>query len=601
MGIGEQLTQQGGGLVSLITQTVSAPPPAIPADAQRWQEQLEAQRQQATAILDRAVLFNQTLIGDDMQGPVLARGLYNLGLNKYGQAELDRIFFRQGNADPVKYQDVAELWLKVGERVPEAAQAKDALIYAMSLMSGQDQHWNKDTVTQPRVRRIYKGAFELLNANWPQEAPVHNQRVYAGFYLYEKPGDFDQAVAVYGALPRDHREYFQARRQLIYVLQRRFRKLADAKLLLESTKPADDAPAEARNKWEVDKAQVLEDLERLRGDVVEEAELVILDAEDVVEAGRDPKQQFDAATALGASTVVLAGVHVEAGETAKALELLDGFEDQYAADGPYADLAAKQQNPEAAASNLMGLVQSAQEQRIIALIDAGQVDQMAEQAKRMMDAQPDVAAAVVNGVLNRIRTTIERERRAEENAAFARQAEQARENIKTQAQFAVKLGELLVQWAQTQDDISDQKLAAYKMPLAESLVLAGDIDNAVKMMKPIAEAFPNNFSIRMKAGKAFIEVYRRNKTVDNYNAAHDQFAEIIKYYNTRPNEKPDLYWDAWLHIIILKDIAGDKLAKQIPGHARTLMRVDENLGGPAFKDKFFELFDRNGGVERLKP
>ncbi len=600
MGIGEQLTQQGGALVNLITQTVSSPPPAIPADAQRWREQLEQQRQQAVAILDRAVLFNQTLIGEGMQGPLLARGLFNLGLNRYGQAELDRIFFREGNGDPVKYQDVAELWLQVGERVPEASQAKDALIYAMGLMSGQDQLWNKDTVTQPRVRKIYKGAFDLLNATWPQEPPVHDQRVYAGFYLYEKPGDFDQAVAVYRALPRDHREYFQARRQMIYVLQRQFRRLADGKLLLESTQPADDAPAEARDRWEVRQAQVLEDLERLRGDVVEEAELVILDAEEVVENGDDPKQQFDAATALGASTVVLAGVHVEAGETPQALELLDGFEDRYAADGPYAGLAAQQQDPESAKANLLGLVQSAQEQRILALIDAGQVDQMAEQARRMMDAQPDVAAAVVNGVLGRIRTTIERERRAEENAAFARQAEQARENIRTQARFAVKLGELLVQWAQAQG-FGEQKMAAYQMPLAESLILAGDIDNAVKMMKPIAEAFPNNFDIRMKAGKAYIEVYRRNKSIDNYNAAHDQFKDIIVYYNARPNEKPDQYWDAWLQVITLKDIAGGDLAKDIPGHARLLRRVDENLGGPAFKDKFIELFDRNGGIERLTP
>ncbi len=592
MGIGEQLTLQGGFEAERIGQIMETQPPVIQSERDLIQKQREAVEE----VLNRAVKFNETLIGQDMQGPILARGLYNLGMNKFSLARLEQAF-NDGNANMVKFQEVADLWLQVGLRVPEATQLKEALVYSNSLAIAQDRFANIESVTLPRVRDIYKKSFELLCERWPLEDFVQDQRVYAGFYLYEKPGDFAKAVEIYRALPNTHNDYFQARRQMLLVLQRQFRTLADQKRLMESTRPADDAPELERNAWAAQYDKVLEDLERMRADILEEAGIVILDAEDEVKNGETPTLRFTAATATGAAKIVLAGVQAEAGQADKALELLEGFEKQYAADGPYAQLAELQQNPEGSKANLQGLVQSAQEQRIIALLDAGQAEKMAEQARVMMDASPDVAAAVVNGVLERIRTTIDRERRAEASAAFERQKEQARENIKTQATFAVKLGELLVQWAGKQG-FDPQKMTAYRMPLAESLILAGRTKDALAIMQPIAKAFPTNFSIRMKTGRAYIEVYRTDKSVDNFNNAHDQFAEIIKYYNAR-SEKPDMYWDAWLQVCTLKEIAGGEIAKQIPEHARMLLRVDENLGGPNFKDKFMTIFDANGGVQRL--
>ena len=78
------------------------------------------------------------------------------------------------------------------------------------------------------------------------------------------------------------------------------------------------------------------------------------------------------------------------------------------------------------------------------------------------------------------------------------------------------------------------------------------------------------------------------------------FAKIVKYYNQRPG-KPAPYWEAWLGILELMDAAGGDPAKSIPERARMLYGVDENLGGPTFKERLEIIFQRNGGVERLRP
>ena len=128
-----------------------------------------------------------------------------------------------------------------------------------------------------------------------------------------------------------------------------------------------------------------------------------------------------------------------------------------------------------------------------------------------MEQSPVVAAAVVNGVLQRIRAEIDREKRAIEAAAFQLQRDQAKEKIRFYANAAVDLGELLVQWADGQG-FDDKKMAAYQMPLAESLMLAGRCSEAASIMEPILELYPNTFNILIRTGKAHLEVFKQTKS-----------------------------------------------------------------------------------------
>ena len=611
MGIGEQLTNQGAGQAQLAVQAANQAPPAIPAEAEQWKAQVNKQVADAQAILNRAMKFNVTLTGEEMEaGPLLARGLYNLGTNKYWLAELEKALKEDKNIGWQPYFGVAETWLAVAQRVPDAEQAEQAITFAIGLLLPMDLALNKDSIREPAVRATYKAAFELINERWPQCEAAHNNRLYAGFHLYEKDGDLQGGAGVYNGLPSTHRDYFQAKRQMVYALHRAYRGQSDRLRLMIATKPLDNPPdgltpkqiTEYNKKkllWQQQHDALVEDITRKRDLIVEEAELVMLDAGDEAENAREPSQRFAAATAQGACLVVLAGMESDAGNPDKAMGMLKGFETKYSPDGPYKDLAALQASPEGAIATLNGLVQSAQEQRILTLLDAKRTGEMAKQAEVMMQQSPDVAAAVVNGVLQRIRAEIDREKRAIEAAAFDLQKEKARENIRFFAGAAVDLGELLVQWAEGQG-FDEKKMAGFRMPLAESLMLAGKGQDALAIMKPILKLFPNVHNIVIRTGKAHLAVFAQTKKAEHYEAAMSNFSKVVQYYNQR-NEKPAPYWEAWLNIFELMDIAGGDPAKSIPKRARMLYGVDENLGGPAFKENFEVIILRNGGVQRLKP
>lgn len=605
MGIGEQLTGQGGGLAQAAAAT---PRPAIPAEVQGW----EAKIAEAKTLLERAVVFNKTLTGDEMEsGPLLARGLFNLGTNTYWLAELEKALLEDKNRMGWQpYFEVCKIWLELAVRVPEAAKAEDAISYAIGLLLPIDLALNKENIREPEVRAVYKQAFELINERWPQAQAAHDNRLYAGFHLFEKVGDLQTAAEVYGALPSSHRDYFQSKRQMVYALHRNYRGQSDRLRLMIATKPLETAPdgldakqLEEYNQkkllWQQQHDSLVEDITRKRDLIIDEAELVVIDAEDVAENGQTNPLRFAAATALGACRVVLAGMEADAGGTDKAMDMLKGFEKQYSPEGPYKGLAAVQPNPEGAVTTLQGLIQSAQEQRILTLLDAKRTGEMTKQAEVMMQQSPDVAAAVVNGVLNRIRAEIDREKRAIEAAAFEVQREQARENIRFYAGAAVDLGELLVQWAEGQG-FDEKKMTAYQMPLAESLMLAGRGKDALDIMEGILELYPKNFNILIRTGRAHLAVFETSKKRENRESAMAYFSEVVKYYNTQPT-KPAQYWEAWLGIFELYDAEGDP-DNSIPKRARMLIQqVDENLGGPAFKESFEIIIQRNGGVERLQP
>lgn len=614
MGIGEQFTSQGGALAQAAVALSMQPVPAIPAQAQQHREQVQAQVAQARAMIERAVVFNKTLVGDEMEpGVLLGRGLFNLGTNMYWLAELDKALLDDEGKlrfSWERYFEVCKIWYEMASRVPEDAKAEQAISYSIGLLLNMDLNINKESIVEPELRAVYQEAFELVNERWPQAQAAHDNRLYAGFNLFEKSGDLQKAAEIYGALPNNHRDYFQAKRQMVYALHRDYRGQADKLRLMISTKPLSTPPAgltaeqiEAYNReldlWQQQHDALQEDILRKRDLIIEEAELTMIDAEDVASNDRNPALRFAATTALGACRVVLAGMEADQGNSDQAMDMLKGFETQYSPAGDYQDLASLQANPGGAVATLNGLVQSAQEQRILTLLDAKRTNEMAQQAKVMMEYSPDVAAAVVNGVLNRIRAEIDREKRAAEAAAFEVQREEARKNIVFYATAAVDLGELLVNWAEGQG-FDAKKMTAYQMPLAESLMLADRGKDALAIMKGVLELYPNNFNILLRHGRAHLSVYSQNKKAEHYESAMGSLAKIVRYYNQRP-DKPAPYWEAWLSIIELMDTAGGDTANSIPERARMLYGVDENLGGPSFKERFEILFQRNGGVERLNP
>ncbi|MEO0477113.1 MAG: hypothetical protein AAF085_14250 [Planctomycetota bacterium] len=334
MGIGEQLTNEGMGKAQFAIKTSMQPVPAIPTEEEQWRAALNGQVEDARTLLNRAIKFNDTLTAIDAEpGPLLARGLFNLGTCQYWLAEIEKALKDDKNIGWQPYFRVAKTWLSVAQRVPDSEQAEGALAFAINLLLPMDNALNKDNIKEPDVRLAYKEAFLLINERWPAGKEANNNRLYAGFHLFEKVGDLDMAAQVYNGLPNTHRDFYQSKRQMVYAMHRSYRGQSDKLRLMVATQPLSTPPdgltpqqvEEYERKkllWQQQHDTIKEDITRKRDAIVEEAEIVMIDAKNAAENERDNPKRFSAVTAMGACRVVLAGMDADAGDTDKAMDFI---------------------------------------------------------------------------------------------------------------------------------------------------------------------------------------------------------------------------------------------------------------------------------------
>lgn len=599
MGVGQMMTERGSvpsnELIYLATNAPLANI-AIPAERDQEQRRREALLQQARGDLATAERFNETLIDETIDGPVRARGLMSLAFAKYYLAELAKYYGGADGDSIAPYFEVAQLWAQIGIDLPDTEQAEQATGFAVTLLQQFDQLANTGPggVTNAAYRDAYRAAIDVMYRYWPTNDTAHALRVYTGFFVYELSGDLEKAIAVYEAMPQGHPDYFEARRQMVLAMQKVYDNVSDELRRKEMTGAAEDTEV-ARQNLEQEVARLREEQERMRRDLLSVAELLMIDAEDEAEHGNDPRRRFSAATAQGGALIAIAAMESDGGDAEAALELLDGFEFDYNPTGPLAGLVQAQADPEKAKEQLDGLIQSAQERRILALVAGGELDRIGDEARAMIGSYPDVAAGVVNGVLKRIEDQIRNYEQVRDKALLPVNREDAQQQITRLAGVATQLSELLVTWAKNQG-YTGTRLLPFELGLARALLLANRPDDAVPLMDAWIEEFPNNFDVVMLAADCRIAAARKtgDRSVDTISPALDLYYKIILYYNSQPGEKPRRFWEAWLKALQTLDYVGGTTAREIPDKVRMLEnRVSEDLGGPDFKPRFQELFNRH--------
>ena len=600
MGIGQIKTQLGATPASeviYLSQNTPLSGIAIPAERERESDRRVALVDEAKAQFAQAIAYNETLIGEEVEDTVRALGLMNLGFDKYYLAEMDNHVF--GAGQQAAYIEVAKLWATIGLELPDTEQAEQAMGFAMALYQVADNNHNAGPagVTNTDYREGYRQVAETMYEYWPNHDTANNLRVYTGFYLYELSGQLDKAAEIYRGTPSSHPSYFEARRQMVLAMQKIYDNLADEIREMELTGATEDTP-EAKAALERGLAQRNEDIERMRRELLNAAENLLDDAEDEVENG---SRRFSAATAAGGALVAVAAMEADSGNPDDALELLEGFEIDYNPAGRLADLVNAQPDPEQAQQQLDGLIQSAQERRILTLVDVADLSDEAEreeigaQAQAMIKDYPDVASSVVNGVLQRIEDQIDSYRAARENSLLPVNRNAAQEKMTQLALVAVDLSELLVAWAKN-NGYAGTRLLPFETSLAKALLLAERAGDAVAIMEPWLEEYPNNFDVILLTADCIMGAAADNNKTDipTLKPALDLYYKIIIYYNSQPGEKPPRFWEAWLKSLQILDIAGGEHAEDIPEKVRMLQnRVSEELGGPEFQRHFLDLYAKH--------
>lgn len=597
MGIGQIKTGQGGGLANQLVFLAQNDPLTnypIPADRDRESQRRAEMKAQAEAELARGAAFNETLVGEETEPPLRATALMNLGFCKYYLAELAKYYDGEQSIDP--YFAAAQLWATIGVELPDTAQAEQATQYAVTLLQQFDQLSNTgpEGVTNTEQRDAYRRAIDVMYEYWPRNDTAHALRVYTGFFVYELSGDLDDAIEVYRGMPSEHPDYFEARRQMILAMQKVYDTLSDERRQMELTGATGDNP-DAQQIHERGLAQRAEDLARMRRELLETAERLEFTALDEYEQAEDPRRRFSAATARGGALVAIAAMESDEGDADRALDLLEGFENDFTPNGQLAPLIEQQPDPVKAQQQLDGLIQSAQERRILSLVQADDLDRIGPEAQAMIRAYPDVAAGVVNGVLQRIEDQIEVFQAARAKAVLPVNRAEADQNIARLAGVAVQLSELLVTWAADQG-YTGNRLLPFETGLARALLLSDRAPDALSIMNRWLEEFPNNFDVVMLTADCALGAARANnsRTPNDINPALDGYKKIITYYNAQPGEKPARFWEAWLKSLLTLDYVGGEAAGPIGDRIRMLQnRVDPELGGPDFKPKFMELYARH--------
>lgn len=415
------------------------------------------------------------------------------------------------------------LLVRLAEEMPDQPQAEEAIAGAVGLLRALHQVEPKPAGAD----EAYGKAVAVLFEKFPTSEAADNERLYYAYYVLVRAGRYDEAVDVLLRVPPTHPDYLKAQREAL---------LAVEQAMLAATGPAKE-PAIAR--------------------VREQAAMVQSEAE------AQPTNP-DADAALAAVKLSLAAAAMAEGKVDDAIAQLEGFEARFSEQPDFVRLAL--------------------ERRIIALAEAGRLQQLETTAKAMTDAYPQESAAVIDQVLTRLDERIGALRvEAASTTSQIRKGELEKQATDL-ASTASMLSRLLVKWA-TDQGYTPEQMLPYELIQSESLRLAGQPQEAVAITTRLASAFPQDADVLTHHADALFALGTDEALVQ----AATFYDRVIS--GLQP-PYPDAWWNAWLKRLQIIDQLGGAVG-DIPLRVRQLQATDPNLGGPRFKSSFERLMEKH--------
>lgn len=480
-------------------------------------------RRRAVQKLQTAIAVSGSLLDVNLDQRTRAAAMYNNALAHYW---LDR-------DDPANLVSVAEQLTDLADKMTSEPIADEAITHGVALL----RQTMSETARPETADDAYRRATEVLFGKFPLSAAADNERLYCGYYVHQEAGRYADAIRQYDKIPYDHPDYFEGQREKLTCL---------ASIAREQE---GGAGASAR------------------AEAADQARTLRRDAEATAQRSSDPDRIKAARAAAAWSRLVLSELLLADDKTDGALAELDGFEDVYA-DQP-------------------DLVRHALQRRIITLVEGNRLDDASAEARRMMQAYPDDAAAVVDQVLVRLDEEIEdlRMRAANELASDRRQ--RLLDRAHSRAETASTLASILLEWAE-QQGYDDEQMLPFELILVRSLRLAGRADEAHDRMAPLVQQFSGDADVISEYGETLFMKGDRESMI----AAAGYFDQIILGLEPENGGYPDLWWNAWMRRLQINDQIGEG-TDQIPVRIRALRFTDPNLGGPRFRRTFHELEARH--------
>lgn len=581
MGVGERLSQRGVSAAIETSNIASADGVAVAQQSDAYKLMYD--------LFEQADVYHETLAGEETEDGVRARALFNRGKNQVIIYQIENQV-KEGRITADLILPITETFATIVLELSETEQAElasqEGLVYTqwldnrLNVVSGRIQN--------AELRERYVAVTEKTFEKWPRTKVANDQRLYIGIRVYEPLDEFEKAVEAYRGCPVDHRDYFSCRTQMMWVLRRQYRAMYNEVELMGNNPPADDAPDAQKQTYERQLAEMREDMDRVRRELLDDANHLRAVAENEIDSPAEPARRFSAVLARGAAKVVGGQMLGDTGKVVDALAVLENFEQDFDPEGELKQLIEAQRNPDNARENLDGVIRSAMESRILALVRGGQEQNAVPEARKMMDNFPDAGRFVISAVLGELEDEITRLQQSQADERVQATRDQQQGKIEARAAVAVAMGEMVVEWAKNQG-LQGAQLMRFERDLAQSQMIAGNPEEAARIIRPWVEEFDKDPLLALLAGRIFFAQAqaKANPQPGDYEPARQQYGKIILAYNNVA-QKPPVYWQARYYDMLVLDAVGGDKAKEIPGLILKLQNFDPRLGGDLF-DEFEAL------------
>jgi len=487
--------------------------------------------EQARPSLERAVEAAESVRArENVQPRVRANAMLNEGVARYFLAQ-----------DDVQGQlAAASVFIELGEKLPDQELTQRALENAQAIL----RPLHNQSPRPEGVERKYTRFIDVLFEKHANSAVTHNERYYYALAVLEPAGRLYEAAQVLAEIPEGFADYWIAQEARLTLLQDVQRD------------PPEQVQADA-----------------LASRLVEEAQTIERRALGQAPAAETPERERTLLRAAGVARLTRAEMALRDGAYARAIELLEGFEQRY--------------------EGLGDVLSQGLEKRILAMVNAGRFDEAAEQAQRMMQRFPDDAAYVIDQVLGRIESLIDRLRRQASQTLVSSEQQELRQRARNVADTAVKLAKLLVDWARG-EGFSEEQLVAFELPYVKALRVAGELEAARERVDQMLSRFPNDPDVINNAMEVYFELGGGPESAEAVN--REMLIQAARHANTlisglQPNADGSYsaeYWNAWMRRLQINDRLGQQ-TDDIFFRVRQLEQNDPNLGGEPYKRELTRL------------
>ena len=484
---------------------------------------------QAHQLLERAIYAARSLQDSRIEPAVRSQGLLNLALAMYwqGRHNIDNVLLASG------------LLVDLADEFAMQDNAEYAIGLAADILRQLHLQVQLGKIVRPvQLDYEYRRAASVLFNKFSLSPAADDHRFYFAHHVLQPASEYNEALTLLRQIPYNHPDYFNARGEMLFCME----------LLYQQHS------GQARN---TARKKLVNQATRLRNESMTQWR----------EAGQS-KQSISARRCNAICRLVLANAAADERWDDQAVAILEGFELDFQDEGD--------------------LVVLAYTRRIRIMLDAGRMQDAADQTLIMIQQMPEEAVPATQKVVSRLDIELDELCERLDAGMLSEKGQEAlRGQVRQLAGLLKQLVEPLLEHI-SKDDRHWSDLKPLVLVLVKSLRLAGEPEESLNRLSVAIERSPDDPDLIIHYAESLFAI-----------GDETSLRQAASYYDRLivglQSPYPAMYWNAWLRRLQINNRLGE-LTEEIPLRIRQLRLDDPQLGGRAYQNGFEALEKQYGGT-----